>query len=107
MRNAQLRSSLLLALALTLALLLTGCAGPSRFGDIEQTLAQEVGVMTYEEALDRWGEPASVDRGATLFTALWQRQRSAGIVTERLYLTFDNNGQVMRSYRYISKPFGD
>jgi hypothetical protein len=92
-------------LAFLLALAATGCAGPSRFGNIEQTLSQEVGRMTYEEALDRWGEPTSLDKGAKLFTAFWQRQRSSGFVTERLYLTFDNQSQVMRSYRYYSKPF--
>jgi hypothetical protein len=103
MPKALLKASLLLALAL----LVTACAGPSRFGNIEQTLAQEVGRMTYEEALDRWGEPSTLDRGARLFTAFWQRQRGAGFVTERLYLTFDNQAQVLRSYRYTSQPFAD
>lgn len=88
-----------------LALTLAGCAGPSRFGNIENILAMEVGRMTYDEALDRWGEPTSVDNGDRLFTALWERHRSSGFVTERLYLTFDNASQVMRSYRYYSKPF--
>lgn len=105
MANALLKTSL--SLTLLLVLLAAGCGGASRFGNIEATLAQEVGRMTYEEAQDRWGEPTSLDRGPTLFTALWERQRSSGIVTERLYLTFDNQAQVMRSYRYYSKPFAD
>ncbi len=105
MSKTLLKTSLLLTMLL--GLVAAGCAGPSRFGNIEQTLAQEVGRMTYEEALDRWGEPTSLDKGGQLFTALWERQRSAGMVTERLYLTFDNQAQVMRSYRYYSKPFAD
>ena len=103
MRTTFLRASLLWVLMLTAVA--WGCAGPSRFGNIEQILAMEVGRMTYEQALDRWGEPTSLDRGDKLFTALWERQRSAGFVTERVFLTFDNQHQVMRSYRYYSKPF--
>ncbi|MBI5522553.1 MAG: hypothetical protein HY910_07995 [Desulfarculus sp.] len=103
MRTILLRAKLLLALLLAVVVL--GCAGPSRFGNIEQILAMEVGRMTYEQALDRWGEPTSLDKGDRLFTALWERQRSGGLVTERVFLTFDNRNQVMRSYRYYSKPF--
>lgn len=94
------------ALALLLATLaLAACAGPSRFGNVEETLAQDVGRMTYEEALDRWGEPTTLSQGGQLFTAMWERKRTAGTVTERMYLTFDNDSKVMHSYRYISKPF--
>lgn len=94
---------LILALAATLALT-AGCVGPSRFGDMEKGLDADLGRMTYEDALDRWGEPASVDRGPQLFTAFWEKKRSSGLITERLYLTFDNAKQLLKAYRYSQKP---
>ena len=87
-----------------LLVLAAGCVGPSRFGDVEQGLDQELGQLTYEEAQDRWGEPLSLDKGETLFTAFWEKKRSSGLITERLYLTFDNAKQVLRAYRYSQKP---
>lgn len=91
-------------LAVCLLALAAGCVGPSRFGDMERGLDQELGQLTYQDALERWGEPASVDRGETLFTAFWEKKRSSGLITERLYLTFDNAKQVLRAYRYSQKP---
>ena len=91
--------------AFLLILLSTGCVGPSRFGPVEELLAQDVGRLTYEEAVDRWGQPNSVDRGPRLFTAYWIRKRAVNMLTERLYLTFDNQAQVLRSYRYQQQPF--
>ena len=94
---------LILALALPLALA-AGCVGPSRFGDVEKGLESDLGQMSYDEATDRWGEPASVDRGPELFTAFWEKKRSSGLITERLYLTFDNEKKLLRAYRYSQKP---
>ncbi len=93
-----------LSLVVCLLVLAAGCVGPSRFGDVEQGLDQELGQLTYEEAQDRWGEPLSLDKGETLFTAFWEKKRSSGLITERLYLTFDNAKQVLRAYRYSQKP---
>jgi hypothetical protein len=93
-----------LVAAICLLTLAAGCVGPSRFGDVEQGLDQELGRLTYQDALDRWGEPISVDRGEQLFTAFWEKKRSAGLITERLHLTFDNAKQVLRAYRYSQKP---
>lgn len=93
-----------LVLVICLLALAAGCVGPSRFGDVEQGLDQELGQMTYQEALDRWGDPLSLDKGETLFTAFWEKKRSSGLITERLYLTFDNAQQVLRAYRYSQKP---
>lgn len=93
-----------LLLAICLLALVAGCVGPSRFGDMEKGLDQDLGQMTYQEAMDRWGEPLGVDKGEALFTAFWEKKRSSGLITERLYLTFDNAKQVLRAYRYSQKP---
>ncbi|MCA1988800.1 MAG: hypothetical protein LDL07_06585 [Desulfarculus sp.] len=93
-----------LLMAACLLALAAGCVGPSRFGDVEQGLDHELGQLTYQDALDRWGEPISVDRGEQLFTAFWEKKRGSGLITERLYLTFDNAKQVLRAYRYSQKP---
>ncbi|MFZ5585701.1 MAG: hypothetical protein ACOZHQ_07225 [Thermodesulfobacteriota bacterium] len=93
----------ILFLALVLALA-AGCVGPSRFGDVEKGLEADLGKLSYEDAVDRWGEPASLDRGDQLFTAFWEKKRSSGLITERLYLTFDNAKKLLRAYRYSQKP---
>lgn len=90
---------------LMLACLLAGCSGPSRFGNVEQELAEYAGKMTLEDAIDRWGEPTSLSEGELLTVAYWERKRSGGMVTERLYLTFDNNTKKLKAYRYNEKPF--
>jgi hypothetical protein len=87
------------------ACLLAGCGGASRFGNVEQELAEYAGKMTMEDAVDRWGEPTSVSEGELLTVAYWERKRSSGMVTERLYLTFDNNTKKLKAYRYYEKPF--
>ena len=86
-------------------LLVAACGGPSRFGAVEQSLSNEIGVLTYDQAVQRWGQPTSISRGKRLFTAYWLKERSGGIVKERLWLTFYNDSQTLRSYRYTSKPF--
>jgi hypothetical protein len=98
------RLAIIAALAL-LAALAAACGGASSFGPVEENLHQEVGVLTYDEAVDRWGPPTSLSHGDKLFTAYWLKERSGGIVKERLYLTFDNDKKILRSYRYTSKPF--
>jgi hypothetical protein len=37
--------------------------------------------------------------------AYWEHKRSSGLITERLYLTFDKNTQKLLAYRYYEKPF--
>ncbi|MBU4564614.1 MAG: hypothetical protein KMY53_03195 [Desulfarculus sp.] len=98
------RHAIIAALA-GLILLATACGGASRFGAVEESLSKEVGVLTYAEAVDRWGKPTSTSPGQTMFTAYWLKERSGGIVKERLYLTFDNEKKILRAYRYTSKPF--
>ena len=98
------RHTIIAALA-ALALLAASCGGVSRFGAVENNLSKDVGVLTYDEAVDRWGKPTSLSPGDSMFTAYWLKERSGGIVKERLYLTFDNEKKVMRAYRYTSKPF--
>jgi len=98
------RPAIIAALA-ALALLAAACGGASRFGAVEKNLNQEVGVLTYDEAVDRWGRPTSVSPGEAMFTAYWLKERSGGIIKERLYLTFDNEKKILRAYRYTSKPF--
>lgn len=93
----------LAAASLFLALLLAACAGPSKFGRVEETLSQDVGVLTYDQAVDRWGPPTALDRGQSHFTAYWLKP--ATIADEKLWLTFDNQRQVLRSYRYLQRPF--
>lgn len=100
----RLRPAMIAAL-LGLALLATACGGASRFGAVEDSLSKEVGTLTYPEAVDRWGKPTSLSPGESMFTAYWLKERSGGIVKERLYLTFDNEKKVLRAYRYTSKPF--
>lgn len=99
-----LRHAIIAALA-GLALLAAACGGASRFGAVEKNLNQEVGVLTYDEAVDRWGKPTSTLPGEKMFTAYWLKERSGGIAKERLYLTFDNEKKILRAYRYTSKPF--
>lgn len=101
----RLRLAWFAALAV-LALLASACGGASRFGAVENNLSQEVGVLTYAEAVDRWGPPTSTSPGQSMFTAFWLKERSGGIIKERLYLTFDNEKKILRAYRYTSKPFG-
>ena len=72
---------------------------------METTLNNEIGKLTYEEAVIRWGQPASKSEGKEYFTAYWLKERSAGLVKERLYLTFDNEKKILRAFRYTSKPF--
>ena len=98
------RHTIIAALA-ALALLAASCGGVSRFGAVEKNLSQEVGVLTYAEAKDRWGKPTSTSPGEAMFTAYWLKERSGGLVKERLYLTFDNEKKILRAYRYTSKPF--
>ena len=100
----QARARIMIIL-LGLALVAAACGGASSFGAVEENLSKEVGVLTYDEALDRWGQPTSLSPGAAMFTAYWLKERSGGIVKERLYLTFDNEKKVLRAYRYTSKPF--
>lgn len=100
----RLRLGIITALAVA-ALLAAACGGASRFGAVEKNLSQEVGVLTYPEAVDRWGKPTSVSPGEKMFTAYWLKERSSGIIKERLYLTFDNEKKILRAYRYTSKPF--
>lgn len=85
--------------------LLAGCATTSRFGDVENELAAAAGVMTLEEAIDRWGQPTTIDRGELLTVAYWEAKKQSGFAVERLYLTFDNGTKKMKAYRYQRKPF--
>lgn len=94
------------AMALILSLvLLAACGSASRFGAVEESLQSEIGVLSYGEAVARWGQPTSVSRGEQYFTAFWLKERSGGIVKDRLWLTFDNQKKLLRAYRYTSKPF--
>jgi len=86
-------------------LLLAACESASHFGAVEQELAKDVGVLTFDDAIERWGKPTSVSKGDKLFTAFWLKEKTGGIVKERLWLTFDNAEQKLRAYRYTSKPF--
>ncbi|MCF8064504.1 MAG: hypothetical protein K9K65_09055 [Desulfarculaceae bacterium] len=95
----------IIATLLGLTLLAASCGGVSSFGAVEQSLSKDVGVLTYPEAVDRWGKPTSTSLGDAMFTAYWLKERSGGIVKERLYLTFDNEKKILRAYRYTSKPF--
>lgn len=95
-------ASLILVLALVL---LAACAGVSRFGALEESLQSEIGVLSYGEAVARWGQPTSVSRGEQYFSVFWLKERSGGIVKDRLWLTFDNEKKLLRAYRYTSKPF--
>lgn len=72
---------------------------------METTLNNEIGRLTYPEALTRWGQPTSRSAGKEYFTAYWLKERSAGLIKERLYLTFDNEKKILRAFRYTSKPF--
>lgn len=93
-------------LVLLLALgMLGGCASPSQFGNVEQELVTATGIMTLEEALDRWGAPNSLDEGEFLTVAFWERKKKSGFVVERMYLTFDNKTQKLKAYRYYEKAF--
>ena len=85
--------------------LLASCAQPSRFGAVETSLNDDIGKLTYPEAVTRWGKPTSLSEGKEYFTAYWFKERSAGLIKERLYLTFDNQKQILRAFRYTSKPF--
>ncbi|MBU1275140.1 MAG: hypothetical protein KJ720_07165 [Proteobacteria bacterium] len=98
------RPVIIVALAM-LAVLAASCGGVSRFGAVEESLSKDVGVLTYSEAVDRWGKPTSLSPGDAVFTAYWLKERSGGLVKERLYLTFDNEKKILRAYRYTSKPF--
>ncbi|MCF8032701.1 MAG: hypothetical protein K9K66_06960 [Desulfarculaceae bacterium] len=100
MKRAPFISALLLGLLLAMA-----CNTASHFGDIEQGLSQDVGVLTFSQAVERWGQPTSVDHGDKLFTAFWLKEKTGGVVKERLWLTFDNEQKKLRAYRYTSKPF--
>ena len=95
-----------LAGILLLALLaLAACDTASHFGAVETELAKDVGVLTYNQAVERWGPATRVSQGAGQFTAYWQKERAGGVVTERLWLTFDQRTKRLRAYRYTSKPF--
>ncbi len=96
---------MLVAAGLLGACLLAGCASASRFGNVEQELAEYVGKITLDDAIDRYGEPTSVSEGELLTVAYWERKRSGGMVTERLYLTFDNHTKKLKVYRYNEKAF--
>ena len=85
--------------------LLAACAQPSRFGAVESQLQSELGVLSFSEAQARWGKPTSVSQGKEYFTAYWLKERSNGLVKDRLYLTFDNDKKLLRAYRFTSKPF--
>ncbi|RJX28243.1 MAG: hypothetical protein C4525_16925 [Desulfarculus sp.] len=95
-------ASVVLILAL---FLLAACAGVSRFGAVEESLQSEIGVLSYDEAVARWGQPSTVSQGKTMFTAYWLKERSRGWVKDRLWLTFDNEKKLLRAFRYTSKPF--
>ncbi len=86
-------------------LLITACNSASHFGAVEKELAKDVGVLTFDDAVQRWGKPTSVSKGDKLFTAFWLKEKTGGIVKERLWLTFDNTEEKLRAYRYTSKPF--
>ena len=98
------RTAIVAILCLALALT-ASCAGVGSFGAVEEGLSKDVGVLTYDEAVDRWGKPTSTSPGEKMFTAYWLKERSGGLVKERLYLTFDNEKKILRAYRYTSKPF--
>ena len=100
MTRAALTSALLFCL-----LLMTACNQASHFGNVDQELAKDVGVLTFDQAVARWGAPTSVTHEDQRFTAYWLKEKSAGVVKERLWLTFDNAEQKLRAYRYTSKPF--
>ena len=95
----------LVSMLLVAACLLAGCTDASRFGTVEQELAECAGKITLEDAIDRWGEPSSISEGDLLTLAYWEHKRSSGLVTERLYLTFDNNTKTLKVYRYYEKTF--
>lgn len=92
----------LIVVLLCLALL-AACAGPGKFGQVEETLSQAAGKMTYAQAVERWGQPTALDRGETHFTAYWLKPGT--FVDEKLFLTFDNRREILRSYRYLQNPF--
>ncbi|MCB2228485.1 MAG: hypothetical protein KQH53_17525 [Desulfarculaceae bacterium] len=100
MSRAGIASALLFCL-----LLASACNTASHFGNVDQELAKDVGVLTYDQAVARWGQPTSVDHADKRFTAYWLKEKTAGVVKERLWLTFDNAEQKLRAYRYTSKPF--
>ena len=89
--------------SLAILALLAGCA-PSGFDELQQTLDQGVGKLTYAQAEEKWGEPLEVMKESGKFTPHWQWLTNSGFAQSNLYITFDNNQELMRSFRYESKP---
>ena len=56
---------------------LTGESGSSSF---EEKLNGLVNIMTYDQALMTWGEPASVFEGDEIFIATWGNKQGGGAV---------------------------
>ena len=100
-RSACLRLGVVLGALLLLA---GACASPSKFGKIEDVLATGVGVMPFSEAKEMWGPPAGVSEGEGVFTAVWTSESLGGMLSEKLYLTFDKKKEILRAYHYVQKP---
>lgn len=97
------RPAIIAALAVV-ALLAASCGGVSLSGAVEGSLSKNAGGPSYSKTFDRRDKPSSLSPGDAVFTAYWLKERSGGLVKERLYLTFDNEKKILRAYRYTSKP---
>ncbi|MCB2187917.1 MAG: hypothetical protein KQJ78_15975 [Deltaproteobacteria bacterium] len=79
-------------LLLLVALLagLAGCSSPPR----GVTLTDQVGRMTYDEALRMWGPPLRVEKGDQLKAAVWERNFDQEYL-EEISCWFDNQNTLV------------
>lgn len=86
-RIALCAAAALLAVAVGLA---SGCASKKP----PRTLGDEVGVLTYDEALRMWGPPNQHQKGENLEVAVWERHHGEDYVQE-IMVWFDEAGRMM------------
>ncbi len=71
-----------LPLILLAALLLTGC--PRDAVDFESSMNSQVGILTYDDAIQSWGPPTNVAEGDRVTVALWTRSLGTTMTRSRL-----------------------
>lgn len=97
-----MKKAVWLPILITILLIAAGCG--LTFQEMSAELKAGMGKMTYAEAKEKWGEPTEERETQDGLLATWIMPRSAGLIQEELYLTFDKQNQKLRAYRLVSGP---
>lgn len=101
---------------LLILLIFVACASSrkAQLQEFYKRLDSNIGIMTYDDAIMRWGEPTSTTKGENIFVVTWGSEKSGTAVIPwrgtiftapishgwKLRLTFDKTTQKMINWYY-------